>query len=228
MKDSPMTHNLMPFAAAVLASAFALGAVAADGTSTSPAQSKVANDRVTAVPAQPTVFDDNVPPAAGQRAGADDNVPPSLVHAKLAEFAGTYDVSGTFWSPANNASIPLSGTARLRMILDGKFLQETIRGDKNGHAFTGLGLTGFNTSTKRFTSTWVSTEGTSTMIMRGKAKPGNQLILCGVFRHPVTGQRTRIRSVTTAINSDEFRRELFAKRGSEEKKVMELTYRRRK
>jgi hypothetical protein len=161
------------------------------------------------------------------RSSADETVPLSPEHAKLAARAGTFDVTGTAWSPVNNARISISGTSRARMILDGKFLQETTRGEMAGQSFTGLELTGFNTASKVFTTTFMDSTGTGTITMRGRSQPGNEIILRGRIYDPAMRKMTRVKSVTTVVSRDEYRREVYSNRGGSEKKVMELVYRRR-
>ena len=85
---------------------------------------------------------------------------PDAGHARLLAMCGTWDVEMTFWLQPGRPAITTKGTSTIRPLFDGLFVEEKIEGTLNGAPFTTLAWTGFNTSTKQYEATRISSTNT--------------------------------------------------------------------
>ncbi|MGE5833684.1 MAG: DUF1579 family protein [Acidobacteriota bacterium] len=81
-------------------------------------------------------------------------------HARLTAMAGTWDVEMTFWFKPGAPPVVTKGTATIRPLLNGLFIEEKIDGTLNGAPFTTLSWTGFNTATHQYEATRISSTNT--------------------------------------------------------------------
>jgi hypothetical protein len=96
----------------------------------------------------------------------------------LESFVGTWDVTKTFYPRAGGAPVRAQGHCRQTMIHDGRFLQSEFVFDPAGRKTTGLGLTGFEPASGRFTSVWTDSRQTR-MSIRQSREPfnGKEIVL---------------------------------------------------
>ena len=85
---------------------------------------------------------------------------PDAEHARLIEMCGTWDVEVTFWLQPGRPGSTTKGTSTIRPLFDGLFIEEKIEGTLKGAAFTTLAWTGFNTATKQYEATRISSTNT--------------------------------------------------------------------
>jgi hypothetical protein len=156
---------------------------------------------------------------------------PGAQHKKLAAQAGEWTVATKFWMAGPDAPPAESaGTAKMKMILGGRFQMQEFSGTMMGMPFEGVGLIGFDNATKELTSVWVDGMGTGTMIAKGKpAAEKAPQSFTGEMVAP-DGSTYATRTVITEKGADEFVFEMFMKGGEspDEAKAMELTYKRKK
>ena len=69
-----------------------------------------------------------------------------------------------------------AGTAEMKMLLDGRFLQQEFTGDMMGQPFSGIGIDGYDNLAKKYVSTWIDTMGTRIFSMEGKASGDGKTI----------------------------------------------------
>jgi hypothetical protein len=95
----------------------------------------------------------------------------------LEGFVGDWDVTKTFY-PQTGEPARAPGTCRQTMIHDHRFLQSEFVFDQSGRKTTGLGLTGFDRSSGRFTTVWTDARQTR-MSFRQSREPfdGKQIVL---------------------------------------------------
>jgi len=86
--------------------------------------------------------------------------PPDAEHARLVEMCGTWDVEMTFWFQPRKPGVTTKATSTIRPLFDGLFVEEKIEGTVNGKPFTTLSWTGFNTATKQYEATRISSTNT--------------------------------------------------------------------
>jgi Protein of unknown function (DUF1579) len=149
---------------------------------------------------------------------------PGAEHVWLDRFAGDYAVKCKMWLEPGKPPAEFSGEARIRRIMDGRFLQERFESDFQGQVFQGLGLTGFDTVKGKFTSSWVDTQSTFITQMEGSADAAaNTLKLQGEVPQLEGAHKMRIewRSLPDGGHVCEF---FDTNPAGTESKSMEFTY----
>ena len=86
---------------------------------------------------------------------------PGPEHARLAAMCGAWDVEMTLWPRPGGPGLTTKATSTIRPLLDGLFVEEQIEGALNGAPFTTLAWTGFNTATRQYEATRISTTNTA-------------------------------------------------------------------
>ena len=88
-------------------------------------------------------------------------------HARLMALAGTWDVEMTFWFQPGRPGVVTKGTSTIRPVFDSLFIEERIDGALNGVPFTTLAWTGFNTNTRQYQATRISSTNTNQIAEAG-------------------------------------------------------------
>jgi hypothetical protein len=96
----------------------------------------------------------------------------------LEAFVGDWDVVKTFHPRSGGQPVRTPGTCRQTLIHDGRFLRSEFVFEQGGRQSTGLGLTGFDPPSGRFTTVWTDSRQTR-MSMRQSQEPfdGEQIVL---------------------------------------------------
>jgi len=78
---------------------------------------------------------------------------PGAEHQKLQPFVGQWTFTMKLWTDPSQPPAELKGTIERKWIMEGRFVQETARGEcaKTGTTFEGLGLLGYDAAQKKFT-----------------------------------------------------------------------------
>jgi hypothetical protein len=149
---------------------------------------------------------------------------PTDAHKALARLAGDYEVACKFYVAKDQPPVEEKGQARLRMVLDGRFLQERFDGQYMGQPFQGIGVTGFDTMTGRHFSTWMDSWTTFVVKFDGEVDAAGAVY---TYKAEVPGPQgvKKTRTVTTIRSADVHVFEYF-ETGADgvETKTMELTY----
>lgn len=106
--------------------------------------------------ARSTPLDAEAAAAMRQKIGA-----PSRAHRKLDRFVGVWAARMSVWMDPARPPMTSEGTLEQRWILDGRFLQQTYRGEFMGRPFSGVGYIGYDNSLKKYLSTWMDSAGTT-------------------------------------------------------------------
>jgi hypothetical protein len=79
---------------------------------------------------------------------------PGPEHKKLQPFVGDWTFTLRLWTDPSQSPAELKGPIERKWIMDGRFVQETVKGEcaKTGKTFEGLGLWGYDKAQKKFTS----------------------------------------------------------------------------
>lgn len=113
----------------------------------------------------------------------------------LEQFVGDWDVVKTFYSRSGTPS-RTSGVCRQSMIHDGRFLQSEFTFQQGDTKTTGLGLIGFESGSRTFTSVWTDSRATRMSMRQSKDKfDGKEIVLFGRSLGEGTDARTS-RTVT--------------------------------
>jgi hypothetical protein len=150
-------------------------------------------------------------------------------HKFLDSLAGKYDAKVKLYFPDPTKPSESIGTMSRKMILDGNILQESFKGEFAGKPFAGIGMVGFDSNRKKFTSTWADSMSTSITIMRCTWDAEKKTFTSvGEEIEPKSKKMIKMRDVLTIVSADEQTFEMFRLQEGETKelKVMEITYKR--
>src|SRR5262245_5008222 len=77
---------------------------------------------------------------------------PGAEHQKLQPLVGQWTFTMKLWTDPSLPPAELKGTIDRKWIMDGRFIQETARGEcaKTGKSFEGMGLVGYDAGQKKF------------------------------------------------------------------------------
>lgn len=151
---------------------------------------------------------------------------PGEMHKFLATLAGTWAVESKAWMGPGEPHTS-KGTSMCTMILDGRYLLEEFRGDFEGMAFKGMGITGFDNTAKRFQAVWVDSMGTGIGMATGSLDPTGKILTSRMtFMDPRTGKEGSMRTVLKIVDEKTHLFEVFEPGpDGKEVKTMEMTYR---
>jgi hypothetical protein len=95
---------------------------------------------------------------------------PGEMHAKLANYAGTWKLTNTMWMSEGSEPMQSDGTIVTTMEMDGRYAASTYQGQMPGMGmFEGRGIIGFDNSRQQFVGTWY--DNFSTGMMQGVGTP---------------------------------------------------------
>ena len=155
-------------------------------------------------------------------------VPPGPEHARLGAMTGTWDVEMTFRFRPDGPPVPTKAISTIRPLLGGLFIEETIEGTLSGTPFTTLAWTGFNTSTRQYEATRISSTNTARIAETGTYdEQTKQLELKADY--PLAGDTWHQRTVIQQPSPDAMTATSYLSFGSvAEWKAVEIKYSRRK
>jgi hypothetical protein len=121
-----------------------------------------------------------------------------------------------------------TGVAEMKMLLDGRFLQQELTGDMMGQPYSGIGITAYDNLRNRYVSTWIDSMGTGIFTMEGTANTdGKTITLKGTHDEPGGGHMTH-RAVWKVVDSNTQTFDMYGThRGGKEMKMLEITYTRK-
>ncbi len=94
-----------------------------------------------------------------------------------------------------------SGTSKKAMIMDGRFLQEVMRGEMMGKPFDGRATTAYDNTAGEFIGTWIDSMSTTVAIVKGQ-RDGNTLEMYGEYLDPMSMVTMKVRYVSRLVDED--------------------------
>jgi len=85
---------------------------------------------------------------------------PGEEHQRLTAKAGEWTYTAKMWQAPGAEPMEFEGTARIKTIMDGRYILEKVEGPFMGEQFQGIGIFGFDNLTKTYVGTWVDNLGT--------------------------------------------------------------------
>ncbi len=153
---------------------------------------------------------------------------PGEPHKLFATLAGSWTTQTKEWMEPGKPPVEASGTAELKMLLDGRFLYQEFNGQMMGQPFNGIGIDGYDNIRKKYVTAWMDSMGTGIFIMEGTgSSDGKTITVHGSHPEPGGGKMTHraIWKISDANN------QIFtmygAHHGQKETKMMEITYTRK-
>ncbi len=105
-----------------------------------------------------------------------DSTKPGAPHASLAKLAGDYTRVIKFIGQTGAAAAPSSGTAKISVVLGGRFILEESADTVFGRPVEGLRLYGYNNATKQYEMVRMYTMSTGMTMMKGTSTDGGKTI----------------------------------------------------
>jgi len=151
-------------------------------------------------------------------------------HKGLEYFTGKWTSTSKMWMKPGDKPIESTGTDRAEMIMGGRFLVAHMSGSSMGKKFTGMSVVGFDNLKKKFVGYWLDSTATSIFPFEGTLdKTGKIRTDTGVWDDFMTGSKQKVRMVTTIVDKDTYKFEMFMTTGNlPEFKSMEMIYSRTK
>ena len=153
---------------------------------------------------------------------------PGEPHKQLASLAGRWTTKTKEWMEPGKPPTEATGTAEMRMVLDGRFLQQEDSSTMMGQPYSGIGTTAYDNMRKKYVTTWIDTMGTGIFTMEGTGTPDSKTItMKGQHAKPDGGQMTH-RAVWKIVDDNTQIFEMYGTHDhGKEMKMMEITYSRK-
>ena len=153
---------------------------------------------------------------------------PGEPHKQLAAMAGSWTTQTKSWMDPQKPPTETAGTAEMKVLLEGRFLQQEFTGEMMGQPFSGIGIDGYDNLRKKYVTTWIDTMGTGIFSMEGTASAdGKTITLKGHHAEAGGGQMTH-RAVWTIPDLNKQTFVMYGThQGGKEMKMMEITYTRK-
>ena len=153
---------------------------------------------------------------------------PGEPHKLFATLAGSWTTTTKEWMEPGKPPTESTGTAELKMLLDGRFLYQEFVSQMMGQPFSGIGIDGYDNLRKKYVTTWMDTMGTGFFTMEGTASAdGKTITLKGQHDEPGGGQMTH-RAVWKIVDNNTQTFDMYGThhRGKE-MKMLEIAYTRK-
>ncbi|HEY7533791.1 MAG TPA: DUF1579 domain-containing protein [Nitrospiraceae bacterium] len=153
---------------------------------------------------------------------------PGDPHKLFASLAGSWTTTTKEWMEPGKPPAESSGTADMKMLLDGRFLYQEYNGQMMGQPFSGIGIDAYDNMSKKYVTAWMDSMGTGIFIMEGSASPdGKTITLRGSHPEPGGGKMTH-RAVWKIVDNNTQVFDMYgAHHGGKETKMLEITYQRK-
>jgi len=153
---------------------------------------------------------------------------PGEPHKLFATLAGSWTTTTKEWMEPGKPPTESTGTADIKMLLDGRFLYQEFTSQMMGQPFSGIGIDGYDNLRKKYVTAWIDTMGTGIFMMEGTASAdGKTITLKGQHAELGGGQMTH-RAIWKIVDSNTQTFDMYGThhRGKE-MKMMEITYTRK-
>lgn len=173
-----------------------------------------------ATPAIAQEYDEAAMMAAYEKA-----MTPGEHHARLAQLEGTWAMTVSQWMQPGAEPTVTTATSTSRMIMGGRYLQDTVEGTAMGMPFSGTGWTGYDNVDQQYEATWIDNFGTGIYTYHGQwDDEAGGIVLHGSYTDPVTGEKVELKTVTRMEGPDKMVYTSYERRKGEEegRKTMEI------
>ena len=153
---------------------------------------------------------------------------PGEPHKLFATLAGSWTTTRKEWMEPGKPPTESTGTAEIKMLLDGRFLYQEYNSQMMGQPFSGIGIDAYDNMTKKYVTAWLDSMGTGIFIMEGTASAdGKTITLKGSHPEPGGGKMTH-RAVWKIVDNNNQTFDMYgAHHGGKETKMMEIVYTRK-
>lgn len=156
---------------------------------------------------------------------------PGDAHKKTLEMlVGNFTYTSKMWMEPNEKPEESSGTSESKWILDGRFVQEDVKGKTMGQDFVGTSITGYDNFAGEYQTIWMDNMSTAIMHLKG-ANPGVTKVIKqeGTGSNPFKNEKNYwMRSELKIKNKNEHTYTMYSKDSNgKEFKCLEMVYKRK-
>lgn len=153
---------------------------------------------------------------------------PGEGHKELEKMVGNWKYTSKWWMSAKAKPEASVGTSKNTWVLDGRFVQQEVKGTAMGQPFSGIGFTGYDSFKKTYQSVWMDNMSTAMMTTAGTQDAKTKVITeKGVMSSPMENLTEKaFRNETKFKNKNSFIYSMFAKEVAtgKEFKTLEMVY----
>ena len=152
---------------------------------------------------------------------------PGEPHKLFSSLAGNWSTTSKEWMEPGKPPTESTGTAEMKMLLDGRFLYQEYNAQMMGQPFSGIGIDAYDNMSKKYVTAWMDSMGTG-IFMEGTASPdGKTITLRGSHPEPDGGRMTH-RAVWKIVDNNTQTFDMYgAHKGGKETKMLEIVYTRK-
>ena len=130
-------------------------------------------------------------------------------HEALKYFMGRWKVEAKMWAMPGAPPTQSVNTNEGEMILGGRYVRLTYKGEMMGQPFEGLQISGYDNIAKAYQTLWIDNSSTSFYILTGTYNAAKKTYtFTGRWADPLGGEAP-VRMVVTIVSPDEYRSETF-------------------
>ena len=153
---------------------------------------------------------------------------PGEPHKLFTSLAGSWTTKTKEWMDPQKPPIESNGSADMRMLLDGRYLQQEITGNMHERPFSAIWTIAYDNLLKQYVSTWISTMGTGIFMMDGTASADGKTITLTGQHAEVGGGHMTHRAIWRIVDSNTQEFVMYGTHhGGKEMKMFETIYTRK-
>ena len=139
-----------------------------------------------------------------------DYMTPGEMHEMMAESVGDWKTVSKFWMDPQSEPMVNEGTAKVEMILGGRYLKTTHHSTVMGMPMEGINLQCYDNASKQFSAVWLDNLGTGMSFSTGSYDEDKDAInFIGTMIDPMTGEEISYRSTHQIIDDNHQIFEMF-------------------
>lgn len=152
---------------------------------------------------------------------------PGPQHQQLAEhFVGDWNAKQSMWMDPSAPPTIQTATSSSKAVLGGRQIRDDYSGTFMGQPFQGIGYTGYDNVTGRYTSTWTDSMSTGTMLAYGDYDPASKTY---TFKSDMPdpmhdGVKIPIRMAIRIEGTDRHVFDMYETRDGKEARTMQIEY----
>lgn len=153
---------------------------------------------------------------------------PGEPHKLFASLTGSWTTKTKEWMDPQKPAVESTGSADIKLLLGGRFLQQEITGSMHGKPYSGIWTVAYDNLLKQYVSTWIDTMSTQIFIMNGTANADGKTITLTGQHAEVGGGYMAHRAIWKIVdgNAQEFIM-YGTHHGGDEMKMLEVIYTRK-
>ncbi len=132
-------------------------------------------------------------------------------HEALKYFAGRWKVESKMWAAPGAPPTESVNSNEGEMILGGRYVRLTYKGEMMGQPFEGLQISGYDNIAKAYTTFWIDNSSTSFYLLKGTYDAAKKTYtFTGRWTDPLGGD-TPVRMVIRIVSPDVYESETYMK-----------------